>query len=298
MKRFLLHTALFALIVALTLGVGEWIVRHSGNPYRLKKEYMDAHAADISTLILGHSQTYYGIDPEALDSAFNLAMVSQSPAIDSMLLARYAPSLSSLRHVVMPVTYTSLLEADLGERDEWWRLISYRLYMDLPIGGAVSPYSAELCHLPSYAGKLGVALSLKKSSFLTDSLGHGDEYALRYKAAGTADGATIARLHTASLSADRLDINTRRLMAVDSICRSLGARLIVVTPPVREDYRQNIDPALWELTTQRLRSLPLEWHDFSDDPRFGGDDFFDGDHLTSDVGAARFTAIIDSIISR
>ena len=59
MKAFLRLTAVFAVLILLTLGAGEIYVRHLPNPARDKHAYMLAHSAEVQTLVLGSSHTFY-----------------------------------------------------------------------------------------------------------------------------------------------------------------------------------------------------------------------------------------------
>ena len=82
MKRFLIKTAIFSAIILCLLGLGELAVRNMPSSYSYKHAYMEGHARDISTLILGSSHTYYGVRSDLLgDSVFNLANVSQDPDV-------------------------------------------------------------------------------------------------------------------------------------------------------------------------------------------------------------------------
>ena len=106
MKRFLIKTAIFSAIILCLLGLGELAVRNMPSSYSYKHAYMEGHARDISTLILGSSHTYYGVRSDLLgDSVFNLANVSQDPDIDLVLLRTYMDSMPGLRLVVLPVSY-------------------------------------------------------------------------------------------------------------------------------------------------------------------------------------------------
>lgn len=298
MGRFLRNVILFAVIIAALLGCGEVIVRTLPNPYRLKHDWMERNAESVETLVLGHSQTYYGVDAGRLPGrAFNLANVSQTLQTDSLYLAHYAPRLKSLKEVIVPISYTSLYEKPLEETDEWWRVIGYQLYSGLHPHPFLSRYSFELSDLSGYSSKLAAALGLRKRNLRPDSLGHGTEFTLASRYDGWEQGgAERAARHTASCHKGELPRNLHILEGIDSICRSLGARLVLVTPPVMKGYRENIDGCLWEREKEAVEAFCREhgvrWMDFSEDPRFTEEDFYDADHLNSDRGAAKLTGLI------
>lgn len=300
MKRFLIQILIFSLLVIAVFGVGEVLVRRVENPYSLKANYLEKHAAEVSTLVLGHSETYYGIDASLMsDSAFNLAAVSQTLALDRALLAKYAPALSRLRRVIVPVSYTSLYDPPIEDTSEWWRANNYEIYYGLGRHSFLSRYSTEAAHIATYAGKLGAFFGLRRSKLRPDSLGHGTEFALASKYAEWREsGVNTARKHTESLSLSSVKSNLAQLDAMDSICRRLGAKLVLVTPPLWHGYRENINTALWtreilivDRWCDRHGVMRL---DYSDSTQFDDDDFYDADHLTSDRGAAKFTRMLDA----
>ncbi len=82
--RFMLRTALFALIVGCLLGAGEWAVRrYVPNPYRTKAERME-HGPMPRSIVLGNSHSYYGVRPDMLPApAVSLANVLAASGLRS-----------------------------------------------------------------------------------------------------------------------------------------------------------------------------------------------------------------------
>lgn len=304
MARFLRQILLFSLIIAVLLGVGELVVRSLPNPYRLKHDWMERNAEEVETLILGHSQTYYGVDAGLLPGpAFNLANISQTLQTDSLYLAHYSPRLRNLNTVIVPLTYTSLYEYPLEDTDEWWRVIGYQLYSGLKPHPTLSRYSFELSDLSGYSSKLASAVGIKERRLRPDSLGHGTEFSLSSRYDGwEKGGADRAANHTASCHEEEMPRNLRVLAGIDSICRILGARLVLVTPPLWSTYRENIDSTLWEKERETVDDFcsrdGVLWLDYSADSRFTEEDFYDTDHLNSDKGARKFSLILANELFR
>lgn len=298
MKRFLIQILIFSVLTAAVFAMGEVLVRRVENPYSLKARYLATHADGIATLVLGHSQNYYGIDPAGLsDSTFNMAAVSQTLELDRDVLEHYAPAMQNLRHVIVPMTYTSLYDPPIEKTTEWWRATNYDIYYALHRHPLLSRYSAEVFHMPTYAGKLATYFGLRESKMRPDSLGHGTEFALSAKYAEWRNsGLNTARRHTEECDIGRVAANLKHLQAIDSICRSHGARFVLVTPPLWHGYRENIDTVLWQNTVKIMRqwcaAREVVWLDYSASPLFEDDDFYDADHLTSDRGAAKFTRML------
>ena len=73
MTHFIKKIVLYLLpIVLLAIGL-EIYVESIPNSYTYKRQYMELHASEIQTLVLGSSYAYDGIDAEILPNAFNLA---------------------------------------------------------------------------------------------------------------------------------------------------------------------------------------------------------------------------------
>ncbi|MGN1213739.1 MAG: hypothetical protein ACI4TR_02480, partial [Bacteroidaceae bacterium] len=126
MKKFLIDTAVFSLLILVPLVVAELYVRTLPNAARYKHNYMLTRSAEIETLVLGNSHTYYGVDPSVLGShAFSLAMPSQTYRYDYYLLTHY--DMPRLKTVVLSVTYTSMFEdLDTNDKLRCWA-VRYRL---------------------------------------------------------------------------------------------------------------------------------------------------------------------------
>lgn len=304
MKRFLIQILTFALLIAATLAAGEAIVRSLPNPYKVKDAIMtSASPGSIRKILLGNSHTYYGLVPSLLGpGTVNLGNVSQTLKYDRLLLDHYLPSVDSLQTVIMVVGYTSLFDTDIEQTDEWWLAINYRLYMHLGQHPALSRYNAELSHISVYSNKLAVAAGLTKSNLDCSPDGQGLSFPLSSRYDGWEDeGPVTARRHTAGLHPEAVNSNLAHIIHVDSICRSRGANLVLVTMPAWHTYRDAIDPA--RLSTfifvtdslSRVRGIP--WLNYFSDPRFVADDFHDPDHLASDTGADRFTRILADTLS-
>lgn len=298
MKRFLIQTLLFGLLILATLAAGELLVRSMDNPYKIKARRMATSGGGISTVILGNSHSYFGIRPDLFDGeAVNLANVSQTLRYDRILLSHYSDRLDSLRMVILPVGYTSLFDTDLEDTDEWWLGINYKLYMGIDRHSAFSRYGSELSHMAVFNNKLGVLFGLAESNLACDSLGHGMAYTADKKYDGwELTGPEFAVRHTAGLHPEREAENIAEIDSIAEFCRRRGADLVLVTMPEWKSYRDNVDPARLGRMRSVLDSISSSrgvlWLDYFSDPRFEEDDFYDSDHLTSDGGAEKFTRIL------
>ena len=91
--------------------------------------------------------------------------------------------------------------------------------------------------------------------------------------------------------------NIRRMHEVAELCHGRGVKLYLVVPPTYNLYHENIDEEQLHRMYSAIKAVADKWdnvscHDYFKDKRFVEDDFFDGNHLTSDVGAVKFGRIL------
>lgn len=297
MRKFLIQCFKFGMLVATTLAAGEYLVRtYVDNPYKFKHEWMSRNAGDVEILVLGSSHTYYGINPALFDSkAFNLANVSQIFHYDYVLLTQYAGLYDSLKTVILPVSYFSFFDPEFEDSDtDWIYAVNYKIYMDVNEHSDFSKYNFELSRPAIYSGKLSSLLSGKGLSY--DSLGMGTDYLSGSKQIGWEEtGKQTAVRHT-SAGHDAVEGHFRYARKIADFCRKRHLELVLVTTPAWHSYYENLDLIQAEMTDSLIGVLRdqygLHYLDYMRDKRFTADDFYDADHLSSDVGARKFTDIL------
>lgn len=297
MKRFLIQVTIFSLIIAGFLAAGEYAIRQMPNPYKYKHRWMQQNAGSVETLILGSSHTYYGINPAMLPGkAFSLANVSQDYKYDLLLLEQYADSCKSLRNVIIPVSYFSFFDPDLECSNEWYCAIYYKIYMGIDIHPALSKYNFELSHLSVYSGKIRNLLSFSYPDIDCDSLGFGNRFTLADRQQDwESHWAEIVNRHTAK-DWNNVSTQTRRLTEILTFCQSRSVNVILITTPTWHKYYENLDPRqlqkMYDIVHDLQARYGVTYIDYLKDPRFTADDFHDCDHLSTDVGAIKFTRIL------
>lgn len=299
MQRFVKYILSFASVVLFLLGIGEWYVEGLPNPARDKHRWMMAHADSLETLVLGDSHAFYGIRPDLLaaDSAYSLAMVSQTLRYDNYLLRHYP--MPHLRHLVLPISYFTLWEDFEMQPGHEPDIARYHIYMDCDLHH--SPlYRLECLHRATFLERLKSLYTPPRLSW--DSLGWGDNYTLARRSEQWDNGAERATRNTYTDTAV-VAFNADVLRQIVSYCNSHDIRLTLVTTPVTATFRQHESPRQVAINRRILsgilREHPEVQHlDMEADPRFGPDDFYDADHL-SDLGAQRLTKILaDTITSK
>lgn len=288
MKNFLLKILIYTLPIVLVAVGLEIYIESIPNSYTYKRTYMEQHAAEIKTLILGSSYAYDGIDPNVLDAAFNLANSSQCFEDDYALLQRYIVYLDSLERVILPISYSSLQMVSSSNRRGY-----YTIYMDLYPRWPISKYSFECFNLELMLKKI-VKHTLREDVVRCDSLGQriGHTLVSRPIADWKNTEKLIANDHFVGKSAQEyVDENTYWLRRIALECHVSGVELYVVIMPSLEEYRQGMPQEQIDAMYDAIEFVKgkfdcvkvLDYRDWG-----SNNDFWNATHLNTQ-GARRFT---------
>lgn len=293
MRKFLFNIAIYSTIILIILGIGELIVRNMPSSYRYKSEWMSNNGSKVETLILGSSHTYYGVKSEIMgDSTFNLANVSQTPAIDLMLLEHYADSLINLKRVIIPISYFTFVDPPLEKSSEWFRIIDYKIQMGITDHSNFSKYNFEISDLDRYASKIK-SLFAKVRKNDCDSLGNGLGFTLATRDSDWRDKVK-ERIKGTTLTMDKnTAYNTEKdLRNIIKFCKARNIECILITTPVWQTYYAQMDMLQLNDMYSRVHSitndLNVKYIDYIHASQFLEEDFHDVDHL-SDKGAVKLT---------
>lgn len=302
MNRFLKYIAVFSASLLLLAAGIEYMLRQVPNPIRFKRQLIETHQSDIKTLIIGSSVVNCGIDPASYaDSTYNLAISGEWMRFNQALFEKYVDSLPQLKDLIWGLCFHALWMDDAADVDES-SLINHKIYMDI---SREDDYFHQL-ELP-YLGALSMRKWSKyyirrKSTITCDSQGLDHDYALALKEKDWLEEIPdMVRDQHKTMLADKdstlYRANVRRLHEVARLCHERGIRLHLVMPPVHPEYVRLADRRQWEMIRTAAESVVRQWdnvtwHDYLSDPRFTDDDFYDGNHLSSDHGAVKFTRIL------
>ena len=266
----------------------EYMLRHIPNEYVYKKNYLDKHSGEIQILILGSSETYYGINPDYFSqNTFNAANVSQTLDMSFGIFNKYRDNFNDLKIIILPIIYHTLW-TKLESSDEAWRLKNYAIYYGIDTKSL--RYNSELLN-----GKLGINIQRlynhyleKKNEIYCSELGWGTSYK-----SGNIDnleetGKDRALHHTYNIhSKEKMDVFTENLGILDSLaafCNRKNVELIFITTPAYYTYRENqnreqldkMTGVIANFTKKYANCRYLNWHE---NPDFVAEDFHDADHL-------------------
>lgn len=287
MTHFIKKIVLYLLpIVLLAIGL-EIYVESIPNSYTYKRQYMELHASEIQTLVLGSSYAYDGIDAEVLPNAFNLANSSQCFEDDYRLLQRYIVHLDSLQRVILPISYSSLQMVSSSNRRGY-----YTIYMHLYPRWPISKYSFECCNLELMAKKI-IKHTLREDVVRCDSLGQRIGHTLESRPTDWQDTEALVAndRFVGSAAQTYIEENTYWLRRIALECQVSGVELYLVKMPALQEYRAAMPHEQVEAMNQAIEFIAskfdcvrvLDYQDWGTDA-----DFWNATHLNTD-GAKRLT---------
>ena len=311
MKRFIYNISLFSLVAFIIFIALECLSFAFPNEYSYKRKYVENNGSKIKLLVLGHSHTGKGIDPEAVgDSVFNMAMSGRIHYYDAVLAERYVSRLKNLKCVIWPLGYAfeyhSYLYPDVLLSKEHVNAIEvqqcmYEKYMGISYEKtipylhcsqlAVHPFGYKKSLLPdNYEKKIGGNLLGYEKITLAKRNGNWQESMLP---------SVIDYSHPDTPKARQEGIdNFKRIAAA---CRNANVRLVVISTPCYRTYRERMtERGKREMRecVDSMRSVypAMEYYNFIADSRFTDDDFFDASHVC-DQGAEKLSKILKDTLN-
>jgi hypothetical protein len=306
MKVFILKIIFFLLPLIIIFFIMESLIRDIPNDYNYKKEYLNNNSQDITTLFLGNSHAYYGINPVYITgNAFNASHISQSLNLDYEIFKKYKDDWDELKFIIISVDYISLF-GRLSKGIEKWRIKNYNLYYDMHLSNSLSNNSEllsinfqfNIMRIYSYyiqnitpisCSKLGYAdiftkrLDLKEKNLLLEKTGK-----------------SAALRHTKS-DFSLMNENLQILEEMIHFASKNNIEIIIYTPPAYKTYVSNLNKNQLSTVINALTALAENnanciYINLLEDTRFSSDDYRDADHLNPN-GAKKLSLIFNKIIS-
>jgi len=292
MKKFLIKLSYVLIPIMLFLSFIEIKLRSIPNDYSEKSEYLNQHAQEIETLILGSSLGWVGVNPDKIGGrVFNACFNAQTLEYDHFILEKYHNKFTSLKNVVLTVFYPSM-EYALDEVAPN-RQVFYSVYFDkFPPKLMFSLYNG------SQITKRLLKHHNHPDAFIkSDSLGYSPiERATPENKNEQAE--RLVEFHT-RISHKHRSLNTEHLQSIVQLCSSMKARLHIVLHPAQDIYRKNVDEEqigfLKKTCYDMAKNHEVYFVDLFSDSRFDRNHFEDGIHLNEN-GATQLSKIIDELI--
>jgi hypothetical protein len=301
MKTFLKRSGLFSLFLFLFGIAFEYSSRQIPNIFSYKRYLLEEKGSGMKHILIGSSVVANSIDPAYLsDSAYNFATAAQWPRYNKAQLEKYIDCLPNLKSVIWGVAYQALWKDDFEEN----KIAYYTIYMDIRFGHNLLHYSELLSSGRSSLKKWSAYYLKHKKTVHCDTLGLEYTIGLAKKEKDKKKWLNAIRRdvkeHTAlkDEKADRIfRSNVQRMHDVAKLCHDRGVMLYIVIPPVHKEYDKLVNHEQLRQMYTAIKDVAdhwenVRWYDYFNDDRFTEDDFFDGNHLTSDIGAKKFATIL------
>lgn len=305
MKRFIRNTILYLLpIVIISIPI-ELLLRKIPNEYTYKKEYLNKHAHEIEVLILGSSHSYYGVDPSYFsNNTFNASHVSQTYEWDYEIYKKYKDRFTSLKTIILPVSYFSLL-TELETNSEHWRIKNYLIYYNIYKANSLH-YFTELFsnNVKVNAQQIYFYYILGKKNKLCSDLGWKPLQLSTSPDDFDAIGLDAAQRHTRTFtsSEERTAVLNKNVSILRNFIRSNpNIRIILFTPPAYKTYYDNLDEEQMKLMIETSEKLASEadnclYLNLLKNNTFTQSDFEDADHL-NESGTKKLSLMLNDIIN-
>ncbi len=288
------------LFLFLPFGLGwlwlEYRLASFPNSYAEKEKHLSLQQAEIKTLILGSSQSYWALDPALLSGqAFNLANVSQSIDVDITLAHLWIPKLPMLKTIVLPISYFTL-GTRLEDSNESWRLYFYHHFNNMT-WHTLKPYTPR-CWSKTMLYTVPEALAIsfgKRPGLLPEANGWLEVKDTLHKVDGAEER---VKFHT-QIQQPKLELPlTQMLKKAVLNWEKAGIRTVLVTLPVTKAYAQFQNNGLVKRNQQaieELKNLGAVYLDMNEAQTFEATDFADVDHLNA-AGAAKASKVLEDLL--
>lgn len=298
MKRLILKIVLFLLPIIILAVSLEFLLQQIPNDYTYKKNYLTEHAGEIQILILGSSDTFYGLNPVYFSqNTFNASHVSQTLDLDLKIFNKYKHNFKDLSTVIIPISYFTLW-GKLEEGVEAWRIKNYALYHDMNTKSVTDNF--ELLN-----GKLSLNIQRfykyyfkEKDAIICSELGWGTDYSSEIKNNLEKTGKAMASYHTVDdINSDKnrkiFAENIKILNTFAELCNLKNIKLIFLSTPVYRTYLENLNPEQLNIMLETIGNIVEKYENcqyinLMDDPDFTAVDFYDANHL-NEIGAKKLS---------
>jgi hypothetical protein len=296
----------------LMLAYSEYRLSFLNSVYYLKRIGLEQQVDQVKVLVMGSSNTAYGIAPEVFShQGYNLAFMGSGMFSDASLVDKYTEKLPQLRLVVLTANYFTM-GLDYSTFSQSWRQFFLRQNFNV----SVTPTSGLLYDLGFWfnprnfsrialygdqaAGKVFDKHSRPVDIITTpsgwfdggDASGADVTIQLGIGAAGAHNGSVDVKNYKKNISYWEPLIEGLQRKNIDAV---------IVLLPTDASYHSHLDKVKVELMNQSLREFSVKHHikfvDYTEDPRFSLKDFtvIMPDHMNA-LGAKKFSEILDQDI--
>ncbi len=306
---FVNRVAFFAAPLVLCVLFIEYRLSFLNTTYYLKRLHLERQMQRIETLVLGSSNTVYGIDPGRFNSqSFNLAFLGNAMSVDEKLTRAYLPRMKKLKQAIVSVNFFTM-GMDYSTFPQNWR----QYFVEQFFGISTAQYGVFSYWLdPRNFSKIGLYGESTATYVLAgytgpvDIVTTPDGWLNSGTSFGTEDqaekfGAAAAASHQNSFDENFFQNNCRRLAVIIREFQAHNVKVVVVLLPTYKTYHDKLG-VKFEHMSDTLKalssSLGAGYWNYTKDPRFTLEDYTPSmpDHMNAQ-GAAKFSQILAKDLS-
>ena len=303
MKKFIIHSGLFAFPIVLALIAIELITAKIPNSYSYKYNYVKTNGNKIQALAIGHSQLYDGFKPESFFlPSFNLCNSSQKYVDNYYLLCELLQYMPNLKVVIMPIGYMDVgitrNHSSLTDRSCY-----YHKYMNLDYDGRVPLRYRLECFDPVRARKKILLYYIRHSDIVgCDLMGRRSTHYLKDRKHELGYGRFLERYTRKEDDYSKFCLgNEYFLIRTIKMLVERNISVVLVSPPYYWNCGfKNVNEGQKRFLSDYMKKLcktypSIHYLNLESDTSYVYDDFFDETHL-SENGAEKFTRRLSDYI--
>jgi hypothetical protein len=304
-QRLIGKIALLALPLLLALGYFEYHLSFLNTNYYTKRVALEQQIDKVEVLVVGSSNTFYGIAPEAFShKGFNLAFPGNGMYFDARLAEKYSERMPHLRMVVLTANYFTM-GLDYSTFSQSWRQFFLRQYFDIPtkltagfsrdMGFWLDPHNFS--RIAMYGKLFTGARLLHPIDIIASPSGWFDGGDVPGDPSRNL-GIVAAEAHNVTNDIKNYDQNLCHWETLVPFLQKKNIAVAIVVLPTDASYHAHLDKVKTELMNRKLDEFAHRHHikfvDYTKDPRFSLDDFTWEmvDHMNA-RGAMKFSKILD-----
>lgn len=256
-----------------------------------KKTILEKHGNQIRNLIIGNSVIGWGVNPLYLpDSTFNVACTGQCIHSNKLMFDNYYHLTPHVKCIIWGISIQSLWDDNFKPEHIKIENITYEQ--------AVLGFKLDKNFLHH---SLLFGFNNYYNTNLHDSLG----FDITHQSAlsnNIWDHHILNRMEKYQRGkSNELPIYIKNIQTIEDLikdCNQKGIKVHLVMPPIYKELANLLPDNQLQTINLSMNSLTKKynnctWHDYSKDTRFTKEDFIDENHLNADIGAVKFSNILN-----
>lgn len=299
MKKFVFKSIIFLFPILSFAVVLEILLSNIPNVYIYKKEYLDKHAEDIETLILGSSHSYGGLNPELFSSkAFNAAHSAQLLYYDSKIFDKYRNTFKNLKTIILPISYPTFF-GNYEIKQISNNKKNYNYYFGTEATQSIDVIEKDLKrNLKKIVDYYYYNYSFTKLGWAT-TFNSKESKDLIKTAQETLKWQTIENIKSQK-NQTIFKENISTLRSILKWCNINNVNVILYTLPAYKTYRNNLNKEQLSTTVLAAEKIAKEYKNciylnLIANNNYRAKDFWDSSHL-SEYGTEKLSHFMDSVI--